>query len=615
MRGHVIGLVSGGKDSIFNMMECVELGYEIVALANLYPQDSSSTHELDSFMYQTVGYTAVQSIAKAMGVHLLQEPITGKPLNQKLGYSETGDDEVEDLYRLLSKAKAAYPSVVAVSSGAILSNYQRLRVENVCERLGLVSLAYMWRRDQREVLDSMMDRGVEAVLVKTACMGLYPREHLGKSLADMRPILKKLADDFGCNEAGEGGEYETIVLYCPLFRKRIILDSVEIAGEDVDDPTNPSGHLRILKCHLEDVVGVSSVSSLCVCDSSSVVPASSGGEDLLPSEEMGTSALVHQVSEFGSFVFWKGSNFANAGSLLETLERDIESIPGFALSNAISVFLSVPQMSQFKSQNDLYRPYFGTNPPIRACIQATNTSNGVSGDVLLSRSTHLSHMHVQSISHWAPACLGPYSQCVEANGIIMLSGVIGLESGTMEFAPNCDTLWELSRTRKHIASILSAVGSDGSEIVSELVFTSSKCNLSVSELVSNPRLCLSVVAQVACLPKNASVEIQVLAVRGSHSRVTIDEQSRSVGDIQLQDLCVYKSSLSYTCHDSQLVLPMLPPEALQVRVLYLEGHQPSIDWQNHHPFASLIQVERIEVPGETNSVTSVVLYTSIADDL
>lgn len=34
----VVGLISGGKDSCFNMMQCVAKGHEIVALANLHPQ-------------------------------------------------------------------------------------------------------------------------------------------------------------------------------------------------------------------------------------------------------------------------------------------------------------------------------------------------------------------------------------------------------------------------------------------------------------------------------------------------------------------------------------------------------------------------------------------------
>lgn len=39
----VVALVSGGKDSSYNMMKCVAEGHEIVALANLHPKDKGLT--------------------------------------------------------------------------------------------------------------------------------------------------------------------------------------------------------------------------------------------------------------------------------------------------------------------------------------------------------------------------------------------------------------------------------------------------------------------------------------------------------------------------------------------------------------------------------------------
>lgn len=37
-----------------------------------------------------------------------------------------------------------HPDIEGVSSGAIASTYQKKRVEDVCSRLGLKSLAYLW---------------------------------------------------------------------------------------------------------------------------------------------------------------------------------------------------------------------------------------------------------------------------------------------------------------------------------------------------------------------------------------------------------------------------------------------------------------------------------------
>ena len=40
-----------------------------------------------------------------------------------------------------------------------------------CARLGLVSLAYLWQREQDELLHEMVDNGVEAILIKISSMG------------------------------------------------------------------------------------------------------------------------------------------------------------------------------------------------------------------------------------------------------------------------------------------------------------------------------------------------------------------------------------------------------------------------------------------------------------
>lgn len=77
--------------------------------------------------------------------------------DQKLNYRTTPGDEVEDMFILLDEVKRQIPSISAVSSGAIASDYQRLRVESVCSRLGLVSLSYLWRQDQSVLLQEMVN--------------------------------------------------------------------------------------------------------------------------------------------------------------------------------------------------------------------------------------------------------------------------------------------------------------------------------------------------------------------------------------------------------------------------------------------------------------------------
>ena len=81
-------------------------------------------------MYQTVGHDVIDLYSEAMGLPLYREYIRGSSLQIDSDYIHESADEVEDLYRLLAAVKEA-ESIEAVSVGAILSNYQRVRVENV----------------------------------------------------------------------------------------------------------------------------------------------------------------------------------------------------------------------------------------------------------------------------------------------------------------------------------------------------------------------------------------------------------------------------------------------------------------------------------------------------
>lgn len=92
-------------------------------------------------MYQTVGHDAVHAVAQALQLPLYRAEIAGRAVNQEAVYGARvphasgsvapADDETEDLYRLLKHVQQHHPDIEGVSVGAILSNYQRVRVEHV----------------------------------------------------------------------------------------------------------------------------------------------------------------------------------------------------------------------------------------------------------------------------------------------------------------------------------------------------------------------------------------------------------------------------------------------------------------------------------------------------
>ena len=183
-----IGLMSGGKDSIMSIMQCIAEGHKLSCVGNLYPE---SGEETDSYMYQTVGSELVHSIAECIGVPLFIRPITKQPINLGLVYEEAVADEVEDLYLLLKEIKEKMPAVRGVCTGAIWSDYQRLRVENVCRRLGLNGIGFLWNMNQKILLNAFTSWEVEAIIVKICSMGLE-NKHLGKTISSLTPYFNKL---------------------------------------------------------------------------------------------------------------------------------------------------------------------------------------------------------------------------------------------------------------------------------------------------------------------------------------------------------------------------------------------------------------------------------------
>uniref|UniRef100_A0A2K6F112 Diphthine--ammonia ligase n=1 Tax=Propithecus coquereli TaxID=379532 RepID=A0A2K6F112_PROCO len=228
----VAALISGGKDSCYNMMQCIAAGHQIVALANLRPAENQvGSDELDSYMYQTVGHHAIDLYAEAMALPLYRRTIRGRSLDIGRVYTKCEGDEVEDLYELLKLVKEK-EEVEGISVGAILSDYQHVRVENVCKRLDLQPLAYLWQRNQEDLLREMISSNIQAMIIKVAAF---------------------LSKKYGVHVCGEGGEYETFTLDCPLFKKKIIVDSSEVVIHSAD-AFAPVAYLRFLELHLEDKV-------------------------------------------------------------------------------------------------------------------------------------------------------------------------------------------------------------------------------------------------------------------------------------------------------------------------------------------------------------------------
>lgn len=82
-------------------------------------------------------------------------------------------------------------------------------------------------------------------------------------------------------------------------------------------------------------------------------------------------------------------------------------------------------MDDFARVNAVYSSFFGTSPPSRACV-ALDLPPGIRVRIdclaFAENAVNIERqaLHVQSQSYWAPANIGPYSQCILVTLISLL---------------------------------------------------------------------------------------------------------------------------------------------------------------------------------------------------
>lgn len=428
---------------------------------------------------------------------------------------------------------------------------------------------------QAALLRRMVDGGIDAVLVKIAAAGLTPARHLGARLADLpaqvggwvgragqgrragvcgrgagrlgagRAVnaassptpracfppsppacrqLHALRRRYGSNVCGEGGEYESLTLDCPLFaRGRIVLDSWRAVAVSEDSlapiallhPTafhvvakGPAGAAAGVAAEAAgggsgaeaaaaaapDAAADAAAAVIEVPDSyAALAPAAPAPPDAAQAAlqaaldvQLSTAdggqycSLTASVADPGPGSPDLRSAAGTAAALAAALGRISATLPALGLDWRASLFvhLYVPSMAQFGAANAAYAAVLpAINPPARATVQlGAGAGLALVVDVLFARwaraaaalpgvrpaavacgrsrpaphpsksvrssrrhpdpsppmaSSTRRHalgerrvLHVQSVSEWAPSCIGPYSQAARHRGLALLAGQV-----------------------------------------------------------------------------------------------------------------------------------------------------------------------------------------------
>jgi ABC transporter with metal-binding/Fe-S-binding domain ATP-binding protein len=193
-------LFSGGKDSTYALYIMLGQGHDVPYLVTVFPESQESY----MFHYPKIERTIDQ--AKALGIRQVIVKTKGEK-----------EKELDDLKNALKKLK-----IDGVFSGAVASEYQKQRIDAMAEELSIVSFAPLWHKDQESLLKEQIDAGFESIITHVAAEGL-DESWVGKKISYKAfEELKRIRNKYKINISGEGGEYETLVLNCPLFSHSIV---------------------------------------------------------------------------------------------------------------------------------------------------------------------------------------------------------------------------------------------------------------------------------------------------------------------------------------------------------------------------------------------------------
>ncbi|VVB83828.1 Diphthamide synthase [uncultured archaeon] len=196
-------LFSGGKDSTYAAYLAKREGYEIACLISIFSKNK------ESYMFHTPSISEVKKQAKVMNIPLLTDKTKGEK-----------ELELKDLERAVSKAKKKY-KIDTLVTGALHSVYQAERIQKICDNLNIKCFNPLWHKDEIGYLKELVKNNFKIIIVGVFAYPLN-QSWLGREINNQFiDEVQQLKNKYKIHGAGEGGEFETFVLNCPLFKKEL----------------------------------------------------------------------------------------------------------------------------------------------------------------------------------------------------------------------------------------------------------------------------------------------------------------------------------------------------------------------------------------------------------
>jgi diphthine-ammonia ligase len=190
---------SGGKDCCLALNRALSQGLDVRCLANTVSADGkrSCSHGISAEVISTQ--------ARALGIPIVQQPTTG-------------DNYRDQFVKMLHAFKQE--GIDGGVFGDIDFNAHREWIDAVCAETGMTPYLPLWLEDQHHLMEEFIDAGFIAVIVAVKAEFFGP-ETLGQRID--RAFLASLAK--GITPCGEAGEFHSLVIDGPIFKKRLEITS------------------------------------------------------------------------------------------------------------------------------------------------------------------------------------------------------------------------------------------------------------------------------------------------------------------------------------------------------------------------------------------------------
>ncbi|MBU2496825.1 MAG: diphthine--ammonia ligase [Nanoarchaeota archaeon] len=203
-------LFSGGKDSMYAAFLAKQQGHTLSCLISIQSENPYS------YMFHTPSISQVKKQAEKMKIPLFVKKTKGEK-----------EKELIDLENVIKTAINKY-KIQGIVTGAVESVYQSSRIEKICNKLKIKCINPLWKKYQNELLKELINHKFDVIIIGVAAQGLE-KDLLGKKIN--REFIELMKKTKGINAAGEGGEFETFVLNCPLFSSTLKVIEKKIISE------------------------------------------------------------------------------------------------------------------------------------------------------------------------------------------------------------------------------------------------------------------------------------------------------------------------------------------------------------------------------------------------